>query len=124
MASCEELLDASLETREERDASRVSCMQNVALIKARGVAPKEGRMWTTKAEESDFGGAIVGNAKHTRSYLICMHIVTALALALSSRSACIDGDAHAPPFAGERRGVRGWCGSDPAGPSAYLRKGR
>lgn len=62
-------------------------MQNVALIKARRVAPKEGRMWTTKAEESDFGGAIVGNAKHTRSYLICMHIVTALALALSSQSA-------------------------------------
>lgn len=58
-------------------------MQNVTLIKARRVAPKEGRMWTAKAEESDFGGAIVGNAKYTRSYLICMHIVTALALALS-----------------------------------------
>lgn len=81
-------------------------MQNVALIKARGVAPKEGRMWTTKAEESDFGGAIVGNAKHTRSYLICMHIVTALALALSGKSACIDGNAHAcaPPFAREEEG--------------------
>lgn len=32
------------------------------------------------AEESDFGGAIVGNAEHTRSYLIYMHIVTALVL--------------------------------------------
>lgn len=48
--------------------------------RARGVVPKEGRTWTTKAEESDFGDAIVGNAKHTRSYLIYMHIVTALAL--------------------------------------------
>lgn len=123
-----------MEISKERDASRISRMQNVALIKARRVAPKEGRMWTTKAEESDFGGAIVGNAKHTRSYLICMHIVTALALALSSQSACIDGDANAcaPPFARERERVRrgvgdrgkGGVGPTPAGPSAYLRKGR
>lgn len=67
-------------------------MQSVALIKGRrGFVPKEGRTRTTKAEESDFGDAIVGNAKHTRSYLIYMHIVTALALEpgrMQRRRAC------------------------------------
>jgi len=58
----------------------------------------------TRAEKCDFGGAIVGNAKHTWSYLICMHIVTALALALSRRrtQAGVDG---AAPFARVKKGV-------------------
>lgn len=87
--------------RKERDASRVARMQNVGEDQsARGAALKEGRMWTTKAEESDFGGAIVGNAEHTRSYLICMHIVTALAL--EPESTCSGCDAHASPFAREK----------------------